>query len=63
MGTRPITNYIARMIGGLLVAIFAGRFIDQALNTEPFIMIVLLLYVVVGSLYQLIRELGGLNAK
>lgn len=53
-----VTRFLSRLVVGMIIAIFLGDFIDEQLHTTPFIMIALLLYVIIGSLYQLVKETG-----
>ncbi|WP_346780385.1 AtpZ/AtpI family protein [Breznakia sp. PF5-3] len=51
------------MIAGVIIAVLLGNYIDEKLHTTPFIMIALLLYVIIGSLYQLVKDAGENDAK
>ncbi|MGL5979109.1 MAG: AtpZ/AtpI family protein [Erysipelotrichaceae bacterium] len=44
---------------GSILAVFLGNFLDEFLHTSPLFLIGLLLYVIVGSLLWLIKEVGG----
>ncbi|WP_277556592.1 MULTISPECIES: AtpZ/AtpI family protein [unclassified Breznakia] len=58
-----VMRFISRMIAGVIIAVLLGNYIDEKLHTTPFIMIALLLYVIIGSLYQLVKDAGENDAK
>lgn len=45
-----------QIIGGILIAVLLGNFLDDAIRTRPLFLILLILYVIVGSLYQLVKK-------
>lgn len=57
-GYHKATRFISRICGGCIVAVVVGNMVDQYLHTTPLIMLALLLYVIFGSLYLLVRESG-----
>ena len=56
MKHRAATAFSSRMIVGCLFSVVIGNKIDQYLHTTPWVMFAMLVYVIVGSLYLLIRE-------
>lgn len=56
MGGKLVWRFIARITIGIVIAVLAGNLIDKALNTTPWIMIALLVYVTLGSLFLLVKE-------
>ena len=55
-GFHKATRFVTRIVVGSILAIWGGHWLDERLHTTPFVMIVLLLYVLFGSLYLLVRE-------
>ena len=53
-----VMRFIGRMIVGSMVAILIGNYIDEYLHTTPIVMMVLLFYVIIGSLYTLVKDTG-----
>ncbi|MCF0108856.1 MAG: AtpZ/AtpI family protein [Erysipelotrichaceae bacterium] len=53
---RTVAKFYLRLVIGLIVSIVGGRWLDMKLSTSPWIMIVLIGYVILGSLILLIRE-------
>lgn len=53
-----VYRYLTRMILGLLASIIFGLWLDQQLHTLPLITLGLVIYVIVGTLYLLIKEAG-----
>ncbi len=53
-----IYRYLTRMIIGLIAAVLVGSWIDQKLHTLPLVTLAAVLYVVVGTLYLLIKEVS-----
>lgn len=51
-------RFIGRMIAGVSIAVLLGNYIDDYLHTTPIVMMVLLLYIIIGSLYKLIKDAG-----
>lgn len=56
-GYKTATNFAIRVIVGSVLAIFFGLKIDAYLSTTPLFLILLLIYVIGGSLILLIKEL------
>ena len=54
--SKGVVKFIARLIGGLIIGISTGVILDKKLNTTPWIMIGLIVYVVFGSLYILVKD-------
>lgn len=54
---QPTLKFIGRIVVGLTVAIVSGNYLDNLLNTSPLIMLGLIVYVVFGSLFILVKEL------
>lgn len=55
---RNVQKFIGMIVGGSVLAVLVGMAIDKLLYTTPLIMIVLLLYVVIGSMIWLVRSVG-----
>lgn len=53
-----VMRFIGRMVAGVIIAVLLGNYIDEYLHTTPIVMLVLLLYVIIGSLYKLIKDAG-----
>ncbi|MFV0380994.1 MAG: AtpZ/AtpI family protein [Breznakia sp.] len=49
-------RFVARLVAGSILAIIVGRMLDKWFHTAPWLMMILLLYVSVGSLYMLVKE-------
>lgn len=58
MKNKAAAHFTSRMVVGCIVAIFLGKYLDETFSTSPLIMFVLLIYVIVGSMYLLIKETG-----
>ena len=58
MKQMSVMRFIGRMIVGSMVAILIGNYIDEYLHTTPIVMMVLLFYVIIGSLYTLVKDTG-----
>jgi len=56
MKHKAATAFSSRMIVGCLVSIVFGNKLDVYFNTTPWIMFAMLVYVIAGSLYLLIKE-------
>ena len=56
MNNRAATAFSSRMIVGCIFSVIVGSKLDAHFKTTPWIMFSLLVYVIVGSLYLLIRE-------
>ncbi len=54
--SKTTLKFVSRIVLGLVIAIFLGRYLDGKFNTTPLIMLVMIIYVIVGSLYILIKE-------
>ena len=54
--SKGVVKFIARLIGGLIIGISTGVILDKKLNTSPWIMICLIVYVVFGSLFILVKD-------
>lgn len=63
MNSTTAARFVGRILAGILIAIFLGRFIDEKFNIAPFTMIVMLFYVIAGSLYALVKEAGKEDGK
>lgn len=51
------TRFITRIVAGSVIAIFLGGWLDSFVHTSPLFLILLLIYVIMGSLYLLYKEL------
>ena len=56
-GIKAVHRFLSRLIVGSGLAIWLGMKADDLLNTSPLLLILFLLYVVLGSLYLLVKEL------
>ncbi len=56
---RDVQKFIGMVGFGSIVAVLIGTLLDSQLNTTPWLMVFLLLYVVVGSLFWLVKTLGA----
>jgi len=56
-------HFVGKLIGGILMAILIGNAIDEYFHTTPFIMMALLLYVIIGSLYKLVKDTGDIHER
>lgn len=45
-----------QMVVGSILAVIGGGFLDRVFHTSPIILLILLLYVMIGSLYQLVKK-------
>ncbi len=57
-GIKAVHRFLSRLIVGSGLAIWLGMKADDLLNTSPLLLILFLLYVVLGSLYLLVKELS-----
>lgn len=57
-GQTAVYRFIARLLIGLIGAILIGMLLDKLFNTSPIFLLGLLLYVILGSLFLLVKELG-----
>lgn len=53
-----VYRFLSRLVFGLIGAILIGIALDNNFGTNPWIMLVLLLYVIFGSLVLLVKELA-----
>ena len=58
MGYNEATKFISRIVFGCIIAIWLGPKLDEFLKIGPFITIGLLLYVIIGSLVLLVKEIS-----
>ncbi len=56
-GYKIANRFIVRIVLGSILAIFIGLKADEWLHTKPLILIVLLMYVIIGSLTLLVKEI------
>ena len=56
MRSNIVWRFIARITIGLIVSLWLGNWLDRTFNTSPWLMLCSLLYVIIGSLYLLIKE-------
>ncbi|WP_426351235.1 AtpZ/AtpI family protein [Alloiococcus sp. CFN-8] len=54
-----VWRFIARITIGIALAIWLCGWLDRLLNTAPWLMLSSLLYVIIGSLYLLVKEAMG----
>lgn len=57
-GIKAVHRFLSRLIVGSGLAIWLGMKADDLLNTSPLLLILFLLYVILGSLYLLVKELS-----
>lgn len=60
---KPAQRFVSRMVAGNLLAIILGFNLDEFLHTTPWVMLALIAYVMIGSLYLLIRETSDDDGK
>ena len=53
---KKVYGFIGRIIFGGLIGIYIGGYLDRLLHTKFIMTVVLLLYVIFGSIYILIKE-------
>lgn len=53
---RPAQKFLSRMLAGCIIGVILGFNMDEFFHTTPLITFALLLYVIIGSLYLLVRE-------
>ena len=58
-GFRIAQRFITRNVLGLLISIWLGAKIDELFQTSPWAMLILMIYVIVGSLYLLVKEISN----
>ena len=56
MRSNIVWRFIARITIGLIVSLWLGNWLDRIFNTSPWLMLCSLFYVIIGSLYLLIKE-------
>ncbi|WP_161940460.1 hypothetical protein [Traorella massiliensis] len=57
-GFKAVYRFMARLVIGSFIAIWLGLKLDSLLNISPMMLILFLVYVVIGSLYLLVKELS-----
>lgn len=57
MGYKEASKFISRIVLGSIIAIIFGPKLDNIFNIGPLVTIGLLLYVIIGSLILLIKEI------
>ncbi|OCN04768.1 hypothetical protein A4S06_10400 [Erysipelotrichaceae bacterium MTC7] len=57
------TRFIGRVVLGSILAVLLGMWLDEKLHTTPWLMLALLLYVLVGSLVKLVKDVGDEHEK
>ena len=58
-GFRIAQRFITRNVLGLLLSIWLGMKIDDIFQTSPWAMLILIIYVIVGSLFLLVKEISN----
>ncbi len=58
-GFRIAQRFITRNVLGLLISIWLGMKIDDIFHTSPWAMLILIIYVIVGSLFLLVKEISN----
>ena len=58
MGYKEASKFISRIVLGSIIAIWLGPKLDELLNIGPLFTIGLLLYVIIGSLILLVKEIS-----
>ena len=58
MGYNEASKFISRIVLGSIIAIWLGPKLDELLNIGPLCTIGLLLYVIIGSLILLVKEIS-----
>jgi F0F1-type ATP synthase assembly protein I len=56
-----MTSIVSQLSGCVIIGIFAGRFADQKLNTEPIFLIVGLFLGLAAGVYAVIQTLNRYN--
>jgi F0F1-type ATP synthase assembly protein I len=59
VGYKEASKFISRIVLGSILAIFVGPKLDEVFHVGPLFTIGLLLYVIVGSLILLIKEINN----
>lgn len=50
-----MSGILSQLVGSVLIGIFAGRWLDRSLNTEPLFLIIGLLLGLAAGVYAMIR--------
>lgn len=58
-GFKIASRFITRNVIGCLIAIGLGMKIDSMFHTTPWVMVVLIMYVIIGSLFLLTKEISN----
>ena len=58
-GFKIAQRFITRNVLGLLIAIFLGNKLDEIFQTSPWALLILIIYVIVGSLVLLVKEISS----
>lgn len=53
-----VYRFLSRMIIGLMISVLLGSWLDNQFHTSPLILILMVIYVIVGTLYLLVKEAG-----
>lgn len=55
-GYKVATRFVTRIVVGSILALLIGNLLDKFFHTTPLFLILLLLYVLIGTGYLLIKE-------
>lgn len=58
-GFKIAQRFITRNVLGLLIAIWLGNKLDEIFQTSPWTLLILIIYVIVGSLVLLVKEISS----
>lgn len=58
-GFKIAQRFITRNVLGLLIAIWLGNKLDEIFQTSPWALLILIIYVIVGSLILLVKEISS----
>lgn len=58
-GFKIASRFITRNVLGILLAIWLGNKIDHYFQISPWAMMILIIYVIVGSLILLVKEISN----
>lgn len=58
-GFKIAQRFITRNVLGLLIAIWLGNKLDEIFQTSPWALLILIIYVIVGSLVLLVKEISS----
>ena len=58
-GFKIAQRFITRNVLGLLIAICLGNKLDEIFQTSPWALLILIIYVIVGSLVLLVKEISS----